>query len=177
MQLDGGGGGNENEDVSVLLVSFLRDFAFYREGMGRLGVDLEVAVAGRRGKGRGGRKLGFVDGLTGLFVVDQGGGGRQQQQQTLLRNDDEEQTKWKRSISSSRDVREVGKVIGDVLDQLSSGAERKRKKVVLVLDGLDFLVAAAGSGEDGSNKTGEAVREMVMDLREVCYISSPGKWA
>ncbi|KAK4466732.1 hypothetical protein QBC42DRAFT_216283 [Cladorrhinum samala] len=144
-QLDGGGGGGGgNEEVSVLLVSFLRDFVFYREGMGRLGVDLEVAAGGRRNQGA---KFGFVDGLTGLFV------------------DEGEDQKWKRSIRSS-DAREVGKVVGEALDQLSNGPEAK-KKVVLVLDGLDFLVAAAGSAEeDGSDKTGEAVREMVMDLRE-----------
>ena len=51
----------DDENPHVLLVSFLRDFAFWKEGAARLGLDLEAA-------GRTGR-FAFVDGLGGLFVA------------------------------------------------------------------------------------------------------------
>ena len=51
----------------MLLVSFLRDFSFWKDGAGRLGLDLEAL--GRRGR------LAYVDGLGGLFYGGGGGGG------------------------------------------------------------------------------------------------------
>ncbi|KJZ75802.1 hypothetical protein HIM_04959 [Hirsutella minnesotensis 3608] len=47
-------------DVAVVLVSFMRDMAFWREGAARLGLDLDA-------HGRAGRFV-FVDGLSGLFA-------------------------------------------------------------------------------------------------------------
>src|SRR5690349_19985407 len=40
--------GPPREEVSVLLVSFMRDYAFWRESAARIGVDLEGA--GRKGR-------------------------------------------------------------------------------------------------------------------------------
>lgn len=50
--------------VGVVLVSFMRDAAFWKDGSSRLGLDLDAAK-------RGGR-FAFVDGLTGLFTGDGG---------------------------------------------------------------------------------------------------------
>ncbi|PFH57262.1 hypothetical protein XA68_15305 [Ophiocordyceps unilateralis] len=48
------------EPAAVVLVSFMRDGAFWREGAAKLGLDLEAM--------RRRRRFAFVDGLTGLFV-------------------------------------------------------------------------------------------------------------
>ncbi|KAI9163367.1 hypothetical protein HJFPF1_04975 [Paramyrothecium foliicola] len=57
--------GPVTEDVGVVLVSFLRDAAFWREGAGKLGLDLDtLSKAGR---------FAYVDGLTGLFTGEAGG--------------------------------------------------------------------------------------------------------
>ncbi|KAJ4298467.1 hypothetical protein N0V88_003497 [Collariella sp. IMI 366227] len=85
---------NEDDgDVSVLLVSFLRDLTFWKENLSRLGLDLEAAAR----KGRFGER-----------------------------------------------------------------------KVVLVIDGLDFVLAASSPslGPGDTAGTAMALMEMVMDLRE-----------
>lgn len=117
------------EDTSLLLVSFLRDYPFWRDGSARLGLDLEVLAK----KGR----FGFVDGLGGLFSAGTQGAQR-----------------WP-SLKSA-EVGEVERVVGGAVDALRGGG-----RVVVVVDGMDFLVAAAGGG-------GEAWRGVVMGLREVC---------
>ncbi|CAM1502018.1 Fc.00g040020.m01.CDS01 [Cosmosporella sp. VM-42] len=48
-----------SEDTGVALVSFLRDGAFWKEGSGKLGLDLDAQAKSNR--------FIFVDGLTGLF--------------------------------------------------------------------------------------------------------------
>ncbi|GJN67316.1 hypothetical protein VFPFJ_00513 [Purpureocillium lilacinum] len=53
----------EGHDVGVVLVSFMRDGAFWRDGASRLGLDLDAL--------RRAGKFAFVDGLTGLFVPAQ----------------------------------------------------------------------------------------------------------
>lgn len=111
----------EEEETSLLLVSFLRDYPFWRDGSARLGLDLEALVK----KGR----FGFVDGLGGgLFSASEGqqqkgGGGR-----------------WP-SLRSA-EVGEVEGVVGGAVDALLRGGGR----VVVVVDGMDFLVAAAAGG-------------------------------
>jgi elongator complex protein 6 len=167
-----GGEGEEEAETAVLLVSFLRDFAFWREGMARLGVDLEAA--GRKGR------FGFVDGLCGLLF---GGSspsppslpasaprGQAQQQQ--------QQQDWKRTLTSPKPGDVLRVVLEGVeglkiaaqqpLQQAASAAaaaaaavaaarvpgnggrigvvgssSRKKKQVVLIVDGLDFLLAAS----------------------------------
>ncbi|KAJ6444122.1 ELL-associated factor [Purpureocillium lavendulum] len=54
------GDGVEGHDVGVVLVSFMRDGAFWRDGASRLGLDLDAL--------RRAGKFTFVDGLTGLVV-------------------------------------------------------------------------------------------------------------
>ncbi|KAK1782805.1 hypothetical protein QBC45DRAFT_343574 [Copromyces sp. CBS 386.78] len=187
-----GGGRNdeEGESVGVLLVSFLRDFAFWKESAGRLGLDLEGL--GRRGK------LGFVDGLCvgsgsdGEGAAPAGGAGRfggglpvrrppvpaaagaapgrgppspaptspvtrgpvsQGQGQGPAAEE-----KWKRSLPSLA-VADVSKTLHAVLDELC----QQNKKVVLVIDHLDFLLAATS---DGNGSVSLALKELLLDLRE-----------
>ncbi|KAG9258693.1 uncharacterized protein F5Z01DRAFT_670400 [Emericellopsis atlantica] len=52
--------GAEKPNVGVVLVSFMRDGAFWREGAGKMGLDLDAMS--KQGK------FCFVDGLTGLFT-------------------------------------------------------------------------------------------------------------
>ncbi|EGO51788.1 hypothetical protein NEUTE1DRAFT_149495 [Neurospora tetrasperma FGSC 2508] len=202
-QQNGGDAGDQgesgNESVGVLLVSFLRDFAFWKESAGRLGLDLEGL--GRRGK------LGFVDGLCVGFgssgsdgeggVVGGGGGlpvrrppvplaatggssagatgavpGRGPPQAprpatttttTTTTGGSSSQRpvegeRWKRSLPSLA-VADVSKTLHSALDELC----QKNKKVVLVIDQLDFLLAATS---DGNGLVSSALQDLLLDLRE-----------
>ncbi|RFU75037.1 hypothetical protein TARUN_7202 [Trichoderma arundinaceum] len=64
LQQGRGAGADEREESGVVLVSFMRDLAFWREGASRLGLDLDsLSRAG---------KFSFVDGLAGLLSGGQG---------------------------------------------------------------------------------------------------------
>ncbi|KAH6630143.1 hypothetical protein B0J18DRAFT_407439 [Chaetomium sp. MPI-SDFR-AT-0129] len=162
-------------DTAVLLVSFLRDRAFWKENLARLGVDLDAAA--RRGR------FGYVDGLGGLF----GGGLSQQQEQqqqltaTGTGTAQKRQVGWQRTLTSAvpgeigRVVLEGVGVLGKRAASVASGGNEdgEGRKVVLVIDGLDFVLAAldpypsVGSGNSkGEAGTAEAVKTMVMELRE-----------
>lgn len=136
----------DRQDAAVLLVSFLRDFPFWRDGAGRLGLDLEAA--GRKGK------FVFADGLTGLFLPSTSGEGTPS-------------PPWQVRLASSR-VEDVSRTLHAAVDELAAGGAGK---VVLVLDGLDLLLATAGDGDEGAGM-GLRIREMVLDLREVCVTLS-----
>lgn len=138
------------DDVSVVLLSFLRDYSFWRDAAGRLGTDLDAA-------GRKGRFI-FVDGLTGLFVPPGGGGpaggpggvrtGRES---------------WSVTLGSAR-LEDVRRVMTGVVEQVRSagGRDGGERKVVLVVDQLDLLLAAcAGEG------MGVVVGDMLSEWREV----------
>jgi elongator complex protein 6 len=60
-------------------------------------------------------------------------------------------------------IAEVGKLLRKAVDELAA----KAGKVVLVIDQLDFLLAAAG-GEGGA--AGVELREVLLELREVTII-------
>ncbi|KAH6628673.1 hypothetical protein F5144DRAFT_631781 [Chaetomium tenue] len=162
--------GDEGE-VAVLLVSFLRDLPFWRENLSRLGIDLDAA--GRRGR------FGFVDGLSGggggggLFSVPGVGGLGGQQQQRKVRQG------WEGVLGNAAPG-EIGRVVLEGVERLrrsssttsSAAAERR---VVLVIDGLDFVLAALdpslGLGQSlqgGGDAPGTAIatKEMLMELRE-----------
>ncbi|KAJ4415830.1 hypothetical protein N0V85_002536 [Neurospora sp. IMI 360204] len=177
-----GGNDEEGESVGVLLVSFLRDFAFWKESAGRLGLDLEGL--GRRGK------LGFVDGLcvgggSGSDGEGAGGGGLPVRRPpvpsvggavpgrgppparpapaTAVGGSSSQgpaggEEKWKRSLPSLA-VADVSKTLHSVLDELC----QKHKKVVLVIDQLDFLLAATS---DGNGSVSSALKDLLLDLRE-----------
>ncbi|KAL2131994.1 hypothetical protein VTI74DRAFT_4326 [Chaetomium olivicolor] len=140
-------------NVAVLLVSFLRDFSFWKESLARLGLDLEAAA--RRGS------FGYVDGLAG-DLFSQGQGQRQQQQQQQQR------VGWRRAVTSATPG-EIGRVVFQGVEQLQRGlttasasTESRERKVVLVIDGLDFVLAAS----DPTPGAAMALTEMLMELRE-----------
>ncbi|KAK3311446.1 uncharacterized protein B0T15DRAFT_389480 [Chaetomium strumarium] len=161
----------EEEDVAVLLVSFLRDFAFWRENAARLGLDLEAAA--RRGR------FAYVDGLSSLFspAPSSHGPGQQQQQQQQRGVGVEG---WKRVLTSPAPG-DMGRVFLESVEQLkkkekkgglSTGAGNGSfeggggRKVVLVIDGLDFVLAASNPA---AGTAAIALREMLMDLRETTH--------
>ncbi|KAF6841037.1 hypothetical protein CMUS01_03701 [Colletotrichum musicola] len=107
------------DDVRVVLVSFMRDFAFWKEGAGRLGLDLE-------GLGRGGKFV-FVDGLTGLFS------GRAPPASRGRR--------FLRGAALPAIQREIEAAI--------AGVQAEGAKTVLVVDQPDLLLAATGDDVTG----------------------------
>ncbi|KAK2037816.1 hypothetical protein LZ31DRAFT_480230 [Colletotrichum somersetense] len=125
------------EDVRVVLVSFMRDFAFWKEGAGRLGLDLE-------GLGRSGKFV-FVDGLSGLFWQEGAAG-----------LPPPPPAKGRRVIRGARLPDLQRELEGAVADVSAAGA-----KTVLVLDQPDLLLAASGEG-----LTGLALRNMLLDVQE-----------
>ncbi|KAG8167407.1 hypothetical protein KVR01_003096 [Diaporthe batatas] len=146
-RLDGDGDAEgAGEDVKVLLVSFMRDYPFWKEGAGRLGLNLDTLAAR-------GRFL-FVDGLSRLFLGGRNGTaapphgrgpGRQQEQHQLY-------------LDSPR-LADAARVLGTAVEKLQAGGG----KVVLVMDQPDVLLAAA-SPADGV--TGTAWKDVVLGLRQ-----------
>ncbi|KAF0318931.1 hypothetical protein GQ607_013890 [Colletotrichum asianum] len=107
------------DDTRVVLVSFMRDFAFWKEGAGRLGLDLETL--GRSGK------FVFVDGLSGLFS-----------------NAAPPATKGRRTLRGAK-IADVQRELEAAVADVSGGGG----KVVLVVDQPDFLLAATGEEVGG----------------------------
>ncbi|KAI1501679.1 hypothetical protein F5X99DRAFT_382160 [Biscogniauxia marginata] len=131
-----GGGG----DINVILVSFLRDYAFWKDGAGRLGLDLDMSK-------RKGRFI-FVDGLSDLFSASSG-----HQPKPPATN-----ASGSRLLSSAT-AHALRKELEDAIIQIQAvGPERQ---TVLVVDQLDLLLAA--SGDDFSCNT---LQETLLDLRE-----------
>ncbi|KAI8195633.1 Elongator complex protein 6 [Colletotrichum sp. SAR 10_65] len=107
------------DDTRVVLVSFMRDFAFWKEGAGRLGLDLETL--GRSGK------FVFVDGLSGLFS-----------------NAAPPPIKGRRTLRGAK-IPDVQRELEAAVADVSGGGG----KVVLVVDQPDFLLAATGEEVGG----------------------------
>ncbi|KAK4040711.1 hypothetical protein C8A01DRAFT_45997 [Parachaetomium inaequale] len=152
----------QQEEVAVLLLSFLRDLPFWRENLSRLGIDLEAAA--RRGR------FGFVDGLGGLFSPGNGQQPQSQQQQPQS----QPQQPWNRALTSAAPG-DIGRVVLEGVEQLKTGSsstagEGRERKVVLVIDGLDFVLAALdprlGQGAGDSSGAAAVMKDMLMELRE-----------
>lgn len=139
--------GGSGSAVGIVLVSFMRDGAFWRDGAGRMGLDLDAMS-------RSGR-FAFVDGLTGLFSGEEGqnvvGGAPNGRSDRVLR---------------SSKVRDVEAGIIAALGQL------RTEKKVLIIDQMDVLLAA--SEED---VTSSALSGMLLSLREVHNPSPALKYA
>ncbi|KAK9417449.1 hypothetical protein SUNI508_08809 [Seiridium unicorne] len=120
---------DENIDAStggetcVVLVSFMRDYAFWKEGAGRLGLDLEGLSKKHRFK--------FVDGLTGLFSMAAGVG---------VKSPVATQTQH---VLGTATLDELERVVHGALQSCAS------RNVVLILDNLDLLRATAGNQISG----------------------------
>ncbi|KAM0279663.1 hypothetical protein ACHAQH_004465 [Verticillium albo-atrum] len=129
-------------DINVVLVSFMRDFNFWKDGAGKLGLDLEaLARAGR---------FCFVDGLTNLF--------------TPLPVD--APRKGIRTLRSPRlpDLRnELLAAVADV----AGGSGAAPSKTILIVDQPEFLLAATADLTEGPDAvTGLALRTLLLDAQE-----------
>jgi elongator complex protein 6 len=130
--------------TGVVLVSFMRDGAFWRDGAGRMGLDLDAAARSNR--------FVFIDGLTGLFSGDQAKNPGMGSSSGRLGDGN---PKAERILRSSR-LADVQAGINAALAQLQTSRK------ILVIDQIDALLAA--SEED---VTSAAVSSMLLSLREV----------
>ncbi|KAI0008666.1 hypothetical protein F4779DRAFT_427292 [Xylariaceae sp. FL0662B] len=124
---------------NVILVSFLRDYAFWKDGVGRLGLDLDVLSS----KG----KFVFVDGLTGLFRTSSGPHSRP----PVAPNP------GRRALSAAT-LQNLRKELDDAVAQsqsLNSG-----QRTALIVDQPDLLLAASG------DVSTQGLRDVLLDVRE-----------
>lgn len=110
---------SESPKTNIILISWLRDFSFWKDGAKKLGLDLD-----RSGQ------VTFIDGLgTGIGLGEDGIEGLERELLARIKK--------------------------------AKGTDVDGSKVVLVMDGLDFVLAAAeGAGVQG-------MLDMVGELREV----------
>ncbi|RDL31421.1 Uncharacterized protein BP5553_09630 [Venustampulla echinocandica] len=124
------------DETKVVFVSFLRDFAFWKDNARRLGLDLEKHAAKK--------SFAFVDGLSGLFLP--------KQQRPAVGPGE--------TVLSSPSLTNVSEAILKAIQDVrgSSGA---KGNVLLVVDQLDLLLAVAGNQVGAVN-----LEEMLAGLRE-----------
>lgn len=110
---------SESPKTNIILISWLRDFSFWKDGAKKLGLDLD-----RSGQ------VTFIDGLgTGIGLGEDGIEGLERELLARIKK--------------------------------AKGTDVDGSKVVLVMDGLDFVLAAAeGAGVQG-------MLDMVGEVREV----------
>ncbi|KFY03495.1 hypothetical protein O988_01438 [Pseudogymnoascus sp. VKM F-3808] len=110
----------DGETTKVLLVSFMRDFAFWKDGARKLGLDLDKLAAKKR--------FAFIDGLSELYL---------------------EPARSKAGASSAKVIRgneleNIHNTVKNTLKELQAGSG----KVVLVIDQLDLLLSTSGDKLD-----------------------------
>ncbi|KAI1140981.1 hypothetical protein F5Y05DRAFT_294134 [Hypoxylon sp. FL0543] len=130
-----------NNGISVVLISFLRDYTFWKDGAGKLGVDLDLLT--RKGN------FVFVDGLTGLFHAS-------------LSHVPEKSLG--RKVLCVPTLQHLRKELEDAITVAQRSAPDQ--KIVLIADQLDLLLAASGDGISS-----EALRETLLDIREKVHSS------
>ncbi|TQS37310.1 hypothetical protein Golomagni_02220 [Golovinomyces magnicellulatus] len=123
------------ESATVILVSFLRDGTFWHEAAQRIGLDLSRMQQMNHYR--------FVDGLSALFLNDM-----------MRKNSGALHT------LCSSGIEQVNEDIRAVIKEINEG--NQERKTLLVLDGVDFLLAA------GDNCSSVKMEDMILDLREVC---------
>ncbi|KAI0886103.1 uncharacterized protein GGS22DRAFT_159895 [Annulohypoxylon maeteangense] len=128
------------DDTSVVLVSFLRDYSFWKEGAGKLGIDLD-ALARKA-------KFVFIDGLADIF----------HKPQTSTTKRSPEITSGKKVLSGIT-LQLLNKELGDAISSVQRSSSEQ--KTVLIIDHLDLLLAASG-GEVSS----PGLQEMLLGIRE-----------
>ncbi|KAK7742202.1 hypothetical protein SLS62_010791 [Diatrype stigma] len=134
---------------SVVLLSFLRDYTFWKEGVGRLGVDLDAAA--RKGK------LVYVDGLGALFEPSPPVRG------PVSPSAPEPGPGPGKRVLSTPTVDGLRKELEAAVAQLRPKSG-DGSKTVLIIDQLDLLPAAAGHGLSSQD-----LYEMLLDIRENVY--------
>lgn len=128
--------------TNVILLSFLRDYTFWKEGVGRLGVDLDAAAA-KKGK------LVYVDGLDALFEPSHA-------------RDPKPTSRPGRRVLSAPTVNGLRKELEQAISHLKANSTNSGPKTVLIIDQPDLLLAAAGH-----DLSSHALYEMLLDIREV----------
>ncbi|KAH9888637.1 hypothetical protein F4778DRAFT_785842 [Xylariomycetidae sp. FL2044] len=131
--------------VRVVLVSFLRDYAFWRDGLGRLGLDLDAAA--KRGR------FVFLDALTGLFYAAPS--------HRAYRSTGDQP--WHRTLPAAT-LSALRKELEDAVAQTKYTIPAS--KTVLIMDQPDLLLAAS-AGEISSL----TLRDTLLDMREQVHSS------
>ncbi|KAI1658816.1 hypothetical protein F4813DRAFT_354778 [Daldinia decipiens] len=133
------------EHTSIVFVSFLRDYTFWKEGAGKLGLDLDALT--RKGK------FFFVDGLSSLYCA------------SPIRSQGHPQDDVTgRKALSAASLQYLRKELEDIVAQVQRSASKQR--TVLIADQLDLLLAA--SGDDISSR---ALRDTLLSIREKVHSS------
>lgn len=129
------------EDTSVAFVSFLRDYTFWKEGAGKLGLDLDALT--RKGK------FIFVDGLSSLYCASP----------TRPQGHPQDNVTGRKALSVAS-LQHLRKELEDAVAQVQRSASKQR--TVLIADQLDLLLAASGN-----DIPSQALRDMLLSIREV----------
>ncbi|CAL3968041.1 hypothetical protein PZA11_006916 [Diplocarpon coronariae] len=127
------------DERKVVLVSFMRDLNFWKENARRLGLDLDKMGNKKR--------FAFVDGLSGMF---------------LPRRNTAATTRIGEKVLVSQNLESVSSEIQDAIRELKDS--QGSGKVLMVIDQLDFLLAAGGE-QVGVVEIGE----MLLGLREITH--------
>ncbi|GAP91352.1 putative protein family [Rosellinia necatrix] len=136
-----GAGAELQPHVSVVLVSFLRDYVFWKDGSRRVGLDLDVA--GKRGS------FVFVDGLTGLFMPPPPDHGRRQSATDVAG----------RRVLLAATTDHLRRTLEDAVAHVQ--ALNPGTQTMLVIDQPDALLAAAGDA-----MSSQSLRDTILGLRE-----------
>ena len=124
-------------------MSLLRDYAFWKDGCKRLGLDLDQAT--RKGS------FAFVDGLTGLFAPSINPPGHRPSAT------EEGRGKWVLQAATAEHLRKTLEDAVTHIQGVGSGA-----RTVLVIDQPDLLLAVANDA-----MTAQDLRGTILELREV----------
>ncbi|KXJ94215.1 hypothetical protein Micbo1qcDRAFT_159265 [Microdochium bolleyi] len=151
---------DRQQPVKVVLLSFLRDYAFWRDNAARLGVDLDSAASKAR--------FVYVDGLSGLFS-----GGEQNSTAGSLpaapgvRGAAPGSSGAGRLTLNEPTVLALRNVLDQAIAQKPTGSSQiASTRTVLVVDQIDLLVAASG---DESLRSG--LSDVLLDIREKVHSS------
>ncbi|KAI0805079.1 hypothetical protein GGR55DRAFT_297156 [Xylaria sp. FL0064] len=121
----------QQRHTSVVFLSFLRDYTFWRDGCKRLGLDLDVAS--KKGS------FVFVDGLTELFAPPL-----------------PERELGRERVLQAATTENLRRVLEEAVAHAQ--ASRPGTQTVLVIDQLDVLLATAGDVMSGQDLRGTILR-------------------
>ncbi|KAK2757343.1 hypothetical protein FQN54_004857 [Arachnomyces sp. PD_36] len=147
----------------VVLVSFLRGWAFWRAETRRLGLDLNRLVNENR--------LSFVDGVSGLFPIEEQSRGLQSSARPSAANApclapkaNHVKLQWK----ANEGLNKIEKDIVAAIDQLKTQAADGDDEILLIVDQPDLLLSATGM-KDGTGAT--QMEDLILGLRSHVHSS------